>query len=136
MAPQYTNPRFHVIIVPWSRTEYFEACLSAVLGQSLPPSEVTVFDNALAGGGVGEIVSRNFRQVRLMRSPVDLGFAGGNNRAAAAVREVHEQSLKQLSKRRLFRAWVKKESQAKTHPRRSMKNSRFVELLSDRIPRQ
>lgn len=87
MAPQYTNPRFHVIIVPWSRTEYFEACLSAVLGQSLPPSEVTVFDNALAGGGVGEIVSRNFRQVRLMRSPVDLGFAGGNNRAAAAVRD-------------------------------------------------
>jgi GT2 family glycosyltransferase len=87
MAPQYTDPRFHVIVVPWSKTDYLEACLAAVLGQTMPPAAVTLFDNALAGGGVCEQVARAFPQVRLMRSPIDLGFSGGNNRAAAAMRD-------------------------------------------------
>lgn len=87
MAPQYTDPRFHVIVVPASKTEYVEACLSAVLAQTLPPAVVTLFDNALVGGSVGDLVSRNFRQVRVMRSHINLGFAAGNNRAAASIRD-------------------------------------------------
>lgn len=86
MAPQYTDPRFHVIVVPWNKTEYLDSCLTAVLSQTLPPHALTVFDNAILGG-VGEQVSRGFPQVRLMRSPLDLGFAAGNNRAASSVRD-------------------------------------------------
>lgn len=86
MPPSYLNPRFHVVIVLGKDAGWIESCLSAVLSQTLPPGQVTVFDN-LATSGLAEWLPARFPQVRLMRSPRDLGFAAGANRAVASMRE-------------------------------------------------
>ena len=84
----HSSPRVHVIIVlgggpqPW-----IETCLGAVMAQTLPPWRVTVFDNGKQQD-VADCVAHAFPAVRLMRSPRNLGVAGGCNRAAASILDV------------------------------------------------
>ncbi len=73
-----------VLILSWNGRVHLEACLPA-LDQQLPPGidyEVVVLDNGSTDGTV-EWVRRHHPQVRLISSPVNLGFCAGNNRLVA-----------------------------------------------------
>ncbi len=67
-----------VIIPVWNGREYLPGCLDALLAQDYPDFEVVVVDNASADGSA-DLVAENYPQVRLIRNPQNLGFAGGCN---------------------------------------------------------
>ena len=76
-----------IIIVSWNVKVLLAACLRTVqadLATSGLTGAVWVVDNASTDGSV-ELVRRDFPQVRLLDSPVNLGFAGGNNAALRAM---------------------------------------------------
>jgi len=63
------------------------ACISSAIEQTVrTPIEIIVFDNASADGSVDAIEKEFGSRVNLIRSPENLGFAGGNNAAAAQAR--------------------------------------------------
>lgn len=69
-----------VVVVNYRGGADLAACLSALAEQSLPRHryEVIVVENASADGSA-ELVRGRFPWVRLVESPVNLGFAAGNN---------------------------------------------------------
>lgn len=72
-----------ILIVNWNTRDDLLRCLSSVF--ACPPAvdfEVLVVDNA-SGDDSAEAVGAAFPQVRLIVSPENLGFARGNNLAAA-----------------------------------------------------
>ncbi len=76
-----------VVIVSWNVKTLLAACLASVfdsLARSELDAEVWVVDNA-SHDGSAEVVRQRFPQVRLIASPENLGFAGGNNRALRAI---------------------------------------------------
>jgi GT2 family glycosyltransferase len=72
-----------VLIVNYNGGPHLAACLAALERQTVPRHrfEVIVLDNASRDGSA-ECVPARFPWVRLVRSPVNLGFAEGNNVAA------------------------------------------------------
>jgi len=79
------QPLVTVVIVNFNGMEVLPPCLEAVLGQDYPRFEVIVVDNGSSDGS-DAIVQERFPAVRLIRSPVNLGFAGGNNLGFAEAR--------------------------------------------------
>ena len=71
-----------VLVVNYNGAAHLPGCLLALSRQSLPRHrfEVVVLDNASADGSAD--LARGWPFVRLVRSPVNLGFAEGNNVAA------------------------------------------------------
>ena len=65
-----------VIIVTYNHAKYMKNCISSVLENN--PSEVIVVDNGSSDGTV-ELIEKEFFQVKLIRSPRNLGYGGGNN---------------------------------------------------------
>jgi len=65
-----------VIIVTYNHAKYMRNCISSVLKNT--PSEVIVVDNGSSDGTV-ELIEKEFPQVKLIRSPRNLGYGGGNN---------------------------------------------------------
>jgi GT2 family glycosyltransferase len=73
------NPRVHVSIVNWNTRDQLQRCLGALpIGDS--DIHVAVVDNDSTDGSA-EMVAASFPEVELIRSPANLGFAGGNNLA-------------------------------------------------------
>lgn len=77
--------RVTVALVSWNGRRHLETCLAALAGQDDPgvPWEVLVLDNG-SKDGTAEWLRRAYPGVRLVASPVNLGFCAGNNRAVAA----------------------------------------------------
>jgi N-acetylglucosaminyl-diphospho-decaprenol L-rhamnosyltransferase len=77
-----------VIVVSYNTRELLRACLGATLASLAGSPElaatVWVVDNASADGSAA-MVAGEFSQVRLIPSPTNLGFAGGNNLALKAL---------------------------------------------------
>ena len=73
-----------VVIVAYQSQDHIGNCLAALSGQSFRDFEVVVYDNASPDGGLNEdaFAAYDLPEARLIRSAVNLGFAGGNNRAA------------------------------------------------------
>lgn len=73
-----------VAILSWNGRHHLETCLAALSAQRDPGVdwEILVLDNG-STDGTAEWLRREHRQVRLIASPVNLGFCGGNNRLAA-----------------------------------------------------
>ena len=68
-----------VVIVGWNAKHYLELCLESLA--KAPPRrsmEVLVVDNASTDGSV-EMIETQFRWVKLIKSPENLGFSKGNN---------------------------------------------------------
>lgn len=78
-----TQPRFSVLIVNFNGGAYVQGALDSLAAQTLRDFEVIVWDNASADGSVDALNGDAVPALRLVRSPDNLGFAGGNNRAAA-----------------------------------------------------
>jgi N-acetylglucosaminyl-diphospho-decaprenol L-rhamnosyltransferase len=72
-----------ILIVNWNVRELLRACLVSVYDELATlhlDAEVWVVDNA-SHDGSPEMIRADFSQVRLLVSPDNLGFAGGNNLA-------------------------------------------------------
>lgn len=65
-----------VIIVTYNHKKYMKACLTSVLTNS--PLEVIIVDNG-STDGTAEFIEKEFPQVKLIKSPRNLGYGGGNN---------------------------------------------------------
>jgi len=75
-----------VAILSWNGRQHLETCLEALAAQQDPgiPWEILVLDNGSTDGTAAWMRERwgGDRRVRLIESPVNLGFCGGNNRLA------------------------------------------------------
>jgi len=69
-----------VVVVNYRGAAYLAACLTALAEQTLPRHryEVVVVENASTDGSA-RLIREQFPWVRLVESPVNLGFAAGNN---------------------------------------------------------
>lgn len=76
---QIVWPKVTVVIVNWNGEPFLERCLSALLAQTVAPSEIIMVDNASSDTSLGVI--RRFPSVRLLSQAENLGFARGNNLA-------------------------------------------------------
>jgi N-acetylglucosaminyl-diphospho-decaprenol L-rhamnosyltransferase len=76
------NPTVTVVVVTYNSGRHIDDCLRAITGQ-LPnkDSGVVVFDNA-SSDDTTAIVEQRWPEVRLVRSPDNLGFGRACNRAA------------------------------------------------------
>jgi GT2 family glycosyltransferase len=72
-------PPVSVAVVNWNGAHDLPACLTSVLGQTVPV-DVAVYDNASTDGSA-DLVARRFPGVRLVRLRENLGYAGAANRA-------------------------------------------------------
>jgi GT2 family glycosyltransferase len=81
--------RLTVVLVNYNGKQYLQACLNSVLRFAPKGTEVVLADNASNDGSPDE-VARQFPWVRLVRSEINLGFAGGNNLAS---RQAHGRFL-------------------------------------------
>ncbi len=74
-----------VAILSWNGRRHLETCLDALAAQRDPgvPWEVLVLDNGSRDGTAAWLAARH-PEVRLIRSPVNLGFCAGNNRLVEA----------------------------------------------------
>jgi len=68
-----------VIVLDIDGGDMLRACLDSIAAQTLPPSEVIVFDNGSRTPAAERIAFRH--GLHVFRSPTNLGFAGGNNAA-------------------------------------------------------
>lgn len=82
-----TTPDVTVVTVTYNAAGLVLDCLDALASQRLDGlrMEIVVVDNASIDT-TAELVARCHPSVRLIRSPTNLGFAGGNNLALRAVR--------------------------------------------------
>ncbi|HEY3350242.1 MAG TPA: glycosyltransferase family 2 protein [Thermoanaerobaculia bacterium] len=78
-----TAPRLSVHVVTWNSATVVDACLESLLGQSPPPEEVVVVDNASTDGSAERVESWFRRGLRgtLLRETSNRGFCGAQNRA-------------------------------------------------------
>ena len=83
-APSDPAPAVSVLIVAWQSGRHLARCLEALDRQTWRDFEVVLLDNASTDGAVGALVPRPW--LRIERSAENLGFAAGNNRAAALAR--------------------------------------------------
>jgi GT2 family glycosyltransferase len=75
-------PLVSIIILNWNGLDVLEPCLKAVTKTIEGIDyEIIVYDNGSSEKGVHEVVA-NFPKVKLYKSNINYGFAGGNNRAA------------------------------------------------------
>jgi len=82
--PSPTPPVASVIVLAYNGREYVDPCLESLLDQApdTPPFEVILFDNA-SSDGTADHVAASLPEVRVVRSPTNLGFAAGNVAALA-----------------------------------------------------
>ncbi|TVQ61647.1 MAG: glycosyltransferase family 2 protein [Phycisphaerales bacterium] len=75
-------PDVSIIVVSYNTRELTLACLRSVIEQTRPGTfELIVIDNASEDGSP-DAIAESFPDLRLIRSPENLGFAGANNLAA------------------------------------------------------
>src|SRR3990167_1139282 len=77
------NPILSIIVISYNTRQMTLECLRSVFRETKKTGfELIVLDNASADGSVAAIEEELGSQVRLIVSSANLGFAGGNNRAA------------------------------------------------------
>jgi GT2 family glycosyltransferase len=75
-----------VVVVNYNGAHLLPPCLEGLRRQDLPAGtfETVVVDNASRDGSL-DLLARDFPEVRVIASPVNTGFAGGNNLALRTV---------------------------------------------------
>lgn len=77
-------PAVSILIVAWQSGRHLARCLEALDRQTRRDFEVVLLDNASTDGAVDALAARPW--LRIERATENLGFAAGNNRAAALAR--------------------------------------------------
>jgi GT2 family glycosyltransferase len=68
-----------IICVNWNSEDYLRECLTSIYETTRDVSfEIIIVDNASPAGDVN-LLERQFPQIKLIKSPKNLGFAGANN---------------------------------------------------------
>jgi N-acetylglucosaminyl-diphospho-decaprenol L-rhamnosyltransferase len=76
-------PHWAAVVVNYESGHFLAACIRSVLADdSAGMPEIIVVDNGSRDGSVAEI-AREFRSVRVLTSPTNVGYAGGANRGVA-----------------------------------------------------
>jgi GT2 family glycosyltransferase len=73
------RPLVSVIVVNWNGLAYLPECLDSLAAQSYGALEVIVVENGSTDGSVEYLRGQPADRLRLVESPSNLGFAGGNN---------------------------------------------------------
>jgi GT2 family glycosyltransferase len=83
-----------VALLSWNGRHHLETCLPALAAQQDPGVEweIVVLDNGSTDGTAGWLKA-NWPQVRLVESPVNLGFCAGNNRLAGTASDADALAL-------------------------------------------
>lgn len=76
------RPKVSVLILNWNGRQHLPECLGSLAAQSFRAFEVILVDNGSIDGSA-ELVRHDFPWVKLVESPDNRGFAGGNNLALA-----------------------------------------------------
>lgn len=71
-------PLVSIIVVTFNSQKYIKDCLGAVMKTNYPSLEIIVVDNN-SQDKTREIVEGEFSKVKLIKSGLNLGYAGGNN---------------------------------------------------------
>ncbi len=80
-SPAVARPLVSAVVVNWNGIDCIDACLASLLCQTWPALEIIVVDNGSTDGSRELVRSRYGSRITLVESPVNLGFAGGNNLA-------------------------------------------------------
>lgn len=85
MSTPDSPPRVLAIIVSWNSGDWLVPCIEALQAQTYPAISIVVWDNASEAATTSRLaaIESAYPAVRVARSPENLGFAGGNNAAAA-----------------------------------------------------
>jgi len=73
------RPHVSVIVVNWNGLAYLAECLDSLAAQSYAALEVIVVENGSTDGSLEYLRGQRKGRIRLVESPSNLGFAGGNN---------------------------------------------------------
>lgn len=68
-----------IIVVNWNGEKWLKRCLDSLYAQTYKNFEVILVDNGSSDGSIAFVESVYAGKVRIIRSPKNLGFAGGNN---------------------------------------------------------
>lgn len=79
----------HIIILNWNGYLLTRDCLISLRNIDYKNHRITVVDNASTDDSVDKL-SKEFPEIELLRSNVNLGFAGGNNLALKYVKEMYK----------------------------------------------
>ena len=79
LSPESEPPLVSAVVVNWNGADYLETCLASLFAQTWPHLEIIVVDNGSSDGSLALLHARYHARVTLIESPVNLGFAGGNN---------------------------------------------------------
>lgn len=74
-----------ILIVNFNGKDFLGPCLDSISIHVTVPHEIIVVDNASRDGSV-DYLKQNYPTVRIIESPVNSGFTGGNNLAAKEAR--------------------------------------------------
>lgn len=100
-------PKVSIIILNRDGKEFIIPCLKSVLKTEYPNFEVIVVDNGSKDGSP-QIIEKKFgrqKNFKLIKSPINLGFAGGNNRGGESASGVYLMFLNNDTKVR--KEWLK-----------------------------
>jgi len=78
MTPSPAKPLVSFVVVTWNRREALASCLRSLRLQARPDCETVIVDNG-STDGTAELVAASFPDMKLIRSPEDLGVASGRN---------------------------------------------------------
>jgi GT2 family glycosyltransferase len=84
LSPEAGPPLVSAVVVNWNGADCLDACLASLRAQTWPRLEIIVVDNGSTDGSRALLRARYRDSVTLIESPVNLGFAGGNNLAIRA----------------------------------------------------
>jgi len=73
------RPLVSAIVVNWNGLVYLPECLDSLVAQSYSALEIVVVDNGSTDGSAAYLREQPAGRLRLVESPSNLGFAGGNN---------------------------------------------------------
>jgi hypothetical protein len=86
MRPIRPTIALSIVIVSYNTVDHLRACLASLRRSTdLPATEVFVVDNASSDGSA-DMVAHEFPEVRLIRSPINGGYAHANNLALRETR--------------------------------------------------
>jgi GT2 family glycosyltransferase len=77
------------VVVNWNGVDCIGACLDSLLAQTWPALEIVVVDNGSTDGSRALLRDRYGPRIMLIASPINLGFAAGNNLGIRAAKGVY-----------------------------------------------
>lgn len=109
LAQQDMASAAHVVIVNWNLPEDTLACVRSLLDEGFAPARLWVLDNGSRPALLAQLAAGLPAAANLLRSPENLGFAGGNNLAIRAALDAGAEWLFLLNNDTLLQPGLRQE---------------------------